>query len=70
MIGRKVTVGGGGGNHGRGDVHAVGGGNDDFVDGGSGDGGHLPSEEEQSWRQSSRSFSNEDWHKRRSFLLK
>ena len=52
------------------DVDAVGGGNDDFDDGGSGDGGHLPSDEEQSWRQSSRSFSNEDWHKRRSFLLK
>ena len=62
------------------DVGGVGGGDDDFDDGGGGDdecddggggdGGHLPSDEEQSWRQSSRSFSNEDWHKRRSFLLK
>ena len=47
------------------DVDGAGGGDDEFDDG-----GHLPSEEEQSWRQSSRSFSNEDWHKRRSFLLK
>ena len=30
---------------------------------------YLPSEEEQRLMQSSRSFSKEDWHSRRSFLL-